>query len=70
MVSYLPKGISINTNDFNINISYKKEGNKIIYTKKIIFNNPKIDKKDFEKWNDFNKKLDNIYNEQIVLKKA
>ena len=69
-VSYLPKEISVKTNDFNITISYKKVGNKIIYTKKIIFNNPKIDKKDFEKWNDFNKKLDNIYNEQIVLKKA
>ena len=70
IVSYLPEGIAINTDDFSIAISYNKEGNKIIYTKKIIFNKAKIDKKYFKKWNDFNKKLDAIYNEQIVLKKT
>jgi len=66
-INYLPKSIAVKTTDFNLSIDYKTEGNKIIYTKKFTIDNAKISPEFFEKWNSFNKKLDKIYNEQIVL---
>ena len=66
-VSYLPESIAIKNTDFEISISYEQQGDKIIYTKKILISDAIIAKANFEQWNAFNKKISAIYNDQIIL---
>ena len=66
-IQYLPKGISVKTDEFDMSVNYTKKANKIIYTKKFIISQAKVSPKNFDKWNEFNKKLVEIYNDQIVL---
>ena len=64
-----PADINIKSNDFEVQITYKNSGNELVYNKKFIFNNAIITTTDFEKWNDFSKKLNENYQQQIVLQK-
>ena len=68
-ISYLPESISIKSDDFDLAVKYSKTGNVIEYKKIFILKNAIVKTTDFDKWNDFNKKLNKIYNEQIILKK-
>jgi hypothetical protein len=69
-VSHLPDNIEKKTSNFSVNLSFKQEGNKIIYTKVIALDNAYIPKTEFEQWNATVKKLKEAYGDQIVLKKG
>jgi len=67
--SELPQNISFKNDNYDLSVKFVKGDNSIVYTKKFIINNSKIDKQDFEDWNSFNSKLNNLYKEQIILTK-
>ncbi|SDB40832.1 Transglutaminase-like superfamily protein [Flavobacteriaceae bacterium MAR_2010_188] len=68
-VSDLPETLTFDNPDFNFNISYKQEGNKIIQNKLLVINTLSIEKQDFDNWNDFIKSLLKAYNKSIILEK-
>jgi transglutaminase-like putative cysteine protease len=68
-VAELPENLSIAEKDFSFSISYKQEGDKIIYSKEISVDKGIISKSEFEKWNAGIKKLTKAYESQITLKK-
>ncbi len=68
-VTHLPESIDATYNDISIHVNFKHVGNKIIYSNEIIIGSGMIKKDDFEKWNEIVKKLNNTYNDQIVLTK-
>lgn len=66
-ISEMPKGLSVSNEDFMINISFKLQGNKLIYHKKMIFPNALIHKKNLQEWQKAYKELDNLYKTQLTL---
>lgn len=68
-VSYMPENLNIENEDFNININFKKTGNKVMYLKTISFPNARISTKNFGEWNKSMKLLRDLYNNQLVIKK-
>jgi transglutaminase-like putative cysteine protease len=68
VVSYLPSAIKEKNNFFETEISYKVQGSKIIYSKKVILNTLLLERKDFNEWNKIINKLSQAYREVIVLK--
>lgn len=68
-VTKLPKGINSKNSQFEVSISFKEENNKIIYQKKILFPEGKLDKENFESWKKVHETLSESYTEQIVLTK-
>jgi hypothetical protein len=68
-VANLPENVTIAEKDFSFNISYKQEGDKIIYNKEINVEKGVVCRADFEKWNAGIKKLSKAYESQITLKK-
>lgn len=68
-VTKMPTNLSIKENDFDINLSYENTGKEIIYKKSFMFKNGLIKADAIEKWNEFNKKLKENYNQQITLSK-
>lgn len=67
--SELPQNISFKNDNYDLSVQFKKGDNSIVYTKKFVINNSKINKQDFEDWNSFNSKLNKLYKEQIILTK-
>lgn len=63
----LPKGIAINTDNYELKVVFEKDKNKIIYKKDFKIKNAIIKTTDFDVWNAFNEDLIKIYNEQIIL---
>ena len=55
--------------EYEIDFSFKEDNGYIIYSKKIVFPNAKISKKNFEKWNNTIKQINKFYQEQITLTK-
>ncbi len=68
-VSHLPENISVKSKNYDMFVGFSKEGNAILYKKRFKIKNAQIETTDFEEWNDFIKKLNTIYNEQIILTK-
>lgn len=68
-ISHLPENISVTNDNFDMSVNFSKENNVIIYKKQFRIKHAKIETTDFEKWNGFIKKLDALYNEQIILTK-
>ena len=68
-ISKIPTDISIKENDFEANITYQKTNKSIIYKKIFNIKNGEIKTADVSKWNDFIKKLNENYNQQITLTK-
>lgn len=68
-ISHLPENISINSKNYDMSVAFSKEDNAILYKKHFKIKNAQIETSDFEEWNDFIKKLNTIYNEQIILTK-
>lgn len=68
-VSHLPENISLNSKNYDLSVVFSKENNAILYKKRFKIKNAKVETTDFEEWNDFIKKLNTIYNEQIILTK-
>jgi len=67
-VASVPDNLSISNADYEFNISYKVEGEKVLYKKHILFKNPRISKSKFAEWNADIKKLNTAYNETLILK--
>ena len=65
--SELPQNLHANNEDFQVDIDFKVEGNKLIYTKKFVFPNALIHKKNIKAWQKVYKQLDNIYQTQLTL---
>ncbi|WP_298239365.1 transglutaminase-like domain-containing protein [uncultured Algibacter sp.] len=68
-ISYIPEDINISSKNYDLSVRFIKDSNNIIYKKSFKIKNAKIETSDFEEWNNFIHKLNNIYNEQIVLTK-
>lgn len=68
-INHLPESIEENYKDISIKINFKQEGNSIIYSNEIVIGSGKILKEDFEAWNKMVLKMNEIYNDQIVLTK-
>ncbi|MGJ8593293.1 MAG: transglutaminase-like domain-containing protein [Aquaticitalea sp.] len=68
-VSHMPENIAVKSKNYDMSVHFSKEGNAILYKKRFKIKNAQIETTDFEEWNDFIKKLNAIYNEQIILTK-
>ena len=68
-VSHLPENISVKSKNYDMSVAFSKEGNTILYKKRFKITNAEIETTDFEEWNEFIKKLNTVYNEQIILTK-
>lgn len=68
-VSKLPEDISVSSKNYDMSVKFSKQDNTIIYKKFFKIKNATIETTDFEEWNDFIKRLNSIYNEQIILTK-
>jgi hypothetical protein len=68
-VTKIPSNLVIKENNFDVNISFQNTGKEIVYKKTFLFKNGCIKANEIEKWNDFNKKLIDNYNQQITLSK-
>lgn len=66
----LPESLNVNEEDFSILISFKQVGKDIVYKKQFVFKNAVLKTADMTKWNDFNKNLTTIYNQQIIFTKS
>ncbi|KOP40173.1 DUF3857 domain-containing protein [Flavobacterium sp. WLB] len=69
-LSKLPESLNVNEEDFSVLISFKQVGKEIVYKKQFVFKNAVVKKTDMAKWNDFNKNLKTIYNQQIIFTKS
>lgn len=67
-VEYLPTPVREKTDFFDLEIDYKIEQRKIIYTKKLTMNTLLLEKKNFSEWNNCINKLSQAYREVVVLK--
>jgi hypothetical protein len=68
-VTRLPSNLTIKENNFDITITFDKTDKEIIYKKTFTFKNGCIKANEMEKWNEFNKKLVENYNQQITISK-
>jgi hypothetical protein len=68
-VTKIPSNLNIKENNFDVNISFENTGKEIVYKKTFLFKNACIKANEIDKWNDFNKKLVENYNQQITLSK-
>jgi hypothetical protein len=68
-LSSLPENLSVSEEEFSFQVSYKAEGNKVVYIKEIAIHKGVISRKSFKAWNESLKKLNNVYSSPIVLKK-
>jgi transglutaminase-like putative cysteine protease len=66
-VTSQPQDLLIKNDDYEINISFSQQPNKLIYKKNIIIKNPRIPASKFEQWNKDFKKLKELYAEQVVI---
>jgi hypothetical protein len=68
-ISHLPKNISVSSDNYDMTVLFRKENNTLIYEKRFKIKNAIVEITDFEEWSSFIKKLNAIYNEQIILTK-
>jgi hypothetical protein len=68
-VTRLPSNLTIKENNFDITITFDKTDKEINYKKTFTFKNGCIKATEMDKWNDFNKKLVENYNQQITISK-
>lgn len=66
-VTKLPENLNVQEKDYSIQITFQLVGNSIVYKKAFNFKNAVIKSNDIAKWNNFNKSLNAIYNQQITL---
>ncbi|MFY7963581.1 MAG: transglutaminase-like domain-containing protein [Chitinophagaceae bacterium] len=63
----MPQNILIKNDDYEIDITYTQQPNKLFYKKSIIVKNPKLSKAKFNQWNADFKKLKDFYSEQVII---
>lgn len=69
IVSELPENINITSDNYDLSVTFKKNGNTLSYSKIFNIKNAKVQTSDFEEWNTFIDQLNTIYQEQIILTK-
>jgi transglutaminase-like putative cysteine protease len=68
-VEYLPSNVKVNGDLIGMETAYKRDKNKIIFTKKFYIDRLLVMPGDFETWNTSIKELSEVYKESIILKK-
>ena len=68
-VTKIPENITINENDFVVNVLYTQSGNEIACKKNFVFKNGVIKANEVDKWNSVVENLQSTYNQQIILSK-
>lgn len=68
-VEYMPENVHVSDPLMGLEVAYRKEGSKILFTKKFYLDYLLMDKKDFEVWNQSVKKISEVYKDAIILKK-
>jgi hypothetical protein len=66
-LSGLPEGLEVENDDFQFNLSYSLEGNKVLYQVQIQIPNSEVTKPNIVAWNKAIKSLKAAYDEPIVL---
>ncbi len=66
-VSTLPPNVEIKNADYEFTINYTQQPGKLLHKKTIIIKNPRLAVSKFSQWNKDIEKLNQSYNEQIVL---
>jgi len=68
-VEYLPSNVNVRGDLIGMETTYKRDNNKIIFTKKFYIDRLLVLPGEFEKWNASIKELSEVYKESIILKK-
>ena len=68
-VNYLPEAINKEHEKYSFSLSFKEEGNQIIYKRRIAIKEVLLDVADFKEWNETIKQLNVFYSDQIILNK-
>ncbi|TXD83036.1 transglutaminase domain-containing protein [Subsaximicrobium wynnwilliamsii] len=68
-VSHVPANISISSDNYDMQVMFKKEDRALVYKKQFRIKNAKVATSDFEQWNQFIDQLNALYNDQIILSK-
>jgi hypothetical protein len=66
-ITSVPQNFLIKNDDYELNISYSQQANKLFYKKNIIIKNTKLPKSKFSQWNTDFKKLKDFYSEQVII---
>ncbi len=66
-VTGLPANVEIKNSDYEFIVQYIKQKDKLIYKKSLVVKNPRLSKTKFAQWNKDIEKLNQAYNEQIVI---
>jgi transglutaminase-like putative cysteine protease len=69
-IKHVPDALDEKYKDIKVKVSFEVKGQKIIYTNEIIIESGKIAKEDFSEWNAIQKKLNEVYEDQIVITKV
>lgn len=69
-LSHVPKNISLKKDDYQLSVEFHQKEGELIYEKEFKIENAKVETENFAEWNGFIEKLNNIYNEQIILTKV
>lgn len=65
--SFIPETLSFDNPNYGYTITYSQKDNTIIQNKSIYVNTLRIEKQDFESWNEFIKSLTKAYKKSIIL---
>jgi transglutaminase-like putative cysteine protease len=68
-INHLPQSQELKMDDFTFKLDFKVENNKVVYTKKIVFESTMITTAQFEQWNQMIAKLQGTYDDYVILKK-
>ncbi|HEX6916009.1 MAG TPA: hypothetical protein VF145_12260, partial [Chitinophagaceae bacterium] len=66
-VTHLPANVEIRNADYEFVVTYSQQKDKLVYRKTIAIRNPRLTKANFVQWNKDIEKLNQAYNEQVVL---
>jgi hypothetical protein len=66
-ITYVPESLTFSNEFASFNLNVKVENNIIEYTKEIKMNSTKIKSTSFDEWNGFIKKLNNFYDDKVII---
>ena len=68
-MEYLPSTVKVSGDLIGMETAYRRDNNKIIFTKNFYIDRLLVMPGDFERWNTSIKELSEVYKESIILKK-
>ena len=68
-IEYMPADSKVGNDLLGIQTSYKREGNRVFFSKNLYSNYLMLMPKDFERWNEAIEQISVMYKESIILKK-